>query len=80
MVATIRFKICYFCVSWSLALRGKHILKASENRVLRKVCGSKREEVASGWIKLHKEGLHDLYSSLNIIRVIGLREVHGGDE
>jgi hypothetical protein len=36
-----------------------------ENRVLRRIFGSKREEVARSWGRLHER-----YASLNIIRVI----------
>jgi len=42
-----------------------------ENRLLRKI-GSKRHEVTGDWRALHNEELHDLFSSLNIIRVIKL--------
>jgi hypothetical protein len=42
----------------------------SENRALRRTFGPKREEVAGEWRRLHNEGLHNLYASLNIIRVI----------
>jgi hypothetical protein len=42
----------------------------SENRVLRRVFGSKREEMAGGWRRLHNEKLHNLYASPNIIKVI----------
>jgi hypothetical protein len=38
-----------------------------ENRVLRRIFGSKREEVAGGWRRLHNEELHNLYASSNII-------------
>jgi hypothetical protein len=41
-----------------------------ENRVLRRIFGSKREEVPGGWRKLHNEELNDLYSSPDIIRMI----------
>jgi hypothetical protein len=34
-----------------------------ENRVLRRVFGSKRDEVTGEWRKLHNEGLSDLYFS-----------------
>jgi hypothetical protein len=47
----------------------------SENRVLRRIFGSKREEVAGGWRRLHNEELHNLYVSRNIIRVIKLRRM-----
>jgi hypothetical protein len=40
-----------------------------ENRVLRRIFGSKRGEVMGGWRKLHNEELHNLYSSPCIIRM-----------
>jgi hypothetical protein len=42
----------------------------SENRVLRRIFGPKRDEVTGDWRKLHSEQLHILYSSLNTIRQI----------
>jgi hypothetical protein len=42
----------------------------AENRVLRRVFGFKRKEVVGDWRKLHNEKLHNLYASVNIIRVI----------
>jgi hypothetical protein len=47
----------------------------SENRVLRKIFGPKRDEVTGGWRKLHNEELHNLYSSPNIIRMIKSRRM-----
>jgi hypothetical protein len=44
-----------------------------KNRVLRRIFGPKREEVAGGWRTLHNEELHKLYASLNIVRVIESR-------
>jgi hypothetical protein len=41
-----------------------------ENRALRRIFGSKREEVAGGWRRLHNEELHNLHASTSIIRVI----------
>jgi hypothetical protein len=41
-----------------------------ENRVLMTVFQLKREEETGGWRRLHNEELHNLYSSLNIIRVV----------
>jgi hypothetical protein len=41
-----------------------------ENRVLRRIFGPKRNEVTGEWRKLHNEELHNLYSSLDIIRQI----------
>jgi hypothetical protein len=42
----------------------------SENRVLRRIIGPKRDEIIESWRKLHNEELHNLYSSPNIIRRI----------
>jgi hypothetical protein len=41
-----------------------------ENRVLRKIFEPKRQQVAGGWRRLHKEELHNLYMSPNIIRMV----------
>jgi hypothetical protein len=60
------------CETWSLALREEHGLRVFENRVLRRVCGPKREEDGS-WRKLHNDELHDLYSSPNVVRAIKSR-------
>jgi hypothetical protein len=46
-----------------------------QNRVLRRMFGPKREEVAGGWRRLHNEELHNLYTSTNIIRVIKSRRM-----
>jgi hypothetical protein len=48
-------------------------LKAFENRVLRRIFGSKRDEKRGEWIKLHNEKLHDLYSSTTTVWVIKSR-------
>jgi hypothetical protein len=47
----------------------------SENRVLRRIFGPRREEVAGNWIRLHNEELHNLYTTPNIIRVIKSRRM-----
>jgi hypothetical protein len=46
----------------------------SENRVLKRIFGPKRDEVTLEWRKLHNEELNDLYSP-NIFRVIKQREM-----
>ena len=46
-----------------------------ENRVLKRVFGSKREEVTGEWRKLHNEELSDLYSLPNIVRVVKSRRM-----
>jgi hypothetical protein len=67
--------ILYGCETWSLTLREKHRLKVFENRVLRRIFGSKRDEVTGEWRKLHKEELRDLYSSPSIIRIMKSRRM-----
>jgi len=47
----------------------------SENRVLRRIFGSRRDEVTGEWRKLHNEELNDLCSSPNIVRVIKSRKI-----
>jgi hypothetical protein len=42
----------------------------SENKVLRRILGPKREEVVGGWRRLHNEELHNLYASSYIKWVI----------
>ena len=51
------------------------MLKVSGNRVLKRIYGSKRDEVTGEWRKLHNEDLNDLYSSMNVIQVIKLRRM-----
>jgi len=44
-----------------------------ESRLLRRIFGPKREEVARGWRRLHNEELHNLYTSSDSIRVVRSR-------
>jgi hypothetical protein len=67
---TILHVVLYGCETWSLTLREEHRLRVFENRVLRRISGPKMDEMAEAWRKLHKEKLHNLYSSSsNIIRI-----------
>ena len=43
--------------------------------MLRRVFGPKRDEVTGEWRKLHNEELNDLYSLLNIVRVVKSRRM-----
>jgi hypothetical protein len=54
-------------------LREERRLRVFENRELRRILESKRDEVTGEWRKLHNEELHALYSSHNIVRVIKSR-------
>jgi hypothetical protein len=51
-------------------LREEHRLRVFENRVLRRIFGPKRDEVAGEWRKQHNEEIKGLHSSPNVIRVI----------
>jgi hypothetical protein len=59
-----------WCETWSLTLREEHRLREFENRVVRRIFRPKRDEVTGEWRKLHNEELHNLYSSLDIIRQV----------
>ena len=48
-----------------------------ENRMLRSIFGSKRDELTGEWRKLHNKELNDLYCSPNIVRVIKSRIMKG---
>ena len=47
----------------------------SENRVLRRILGPRRDEVTGECRKLHNEELNDLYCSPNIVRLIKSRRM-----
>jgi len=66
--------VLYWCETWSLILREERRLRVFENRVL-KIFEPKRDEATWEWRKLHNEDLNDLYSSLNIVRVIKSRRM-----
>jgi hypothetical protein len=52
--------VLYGCETWSLTLREEHRLRVFENRVLRRIFGSKRDEVTGEWRKLHNEELRQV--------------------
>jgi hypothetical protein len=67
--------VLYGCETWSLTLREGHRLRVFENRVLRKIFGSQREEMMGGWRKLHSDELHNLYCLPSIITIIKSRRM-----
>ena len=67
--------VLYGCETWSLTLREERGLRVFENRVLKRVFGSKRDEVTGEWRKLHNEELRDLYSLPNIVRDVKSRRM-----
>ena len=67
--------VLYGCETWSLTLREECRLRVFKNRVLRMIFGPKRDDITGEWRRLHNEELYDVYSSLNIIRVIKSRRM-----
>jgi len=66
--------VLYGYETWWLTLRDERKLRVFENMVLRRIFGSRRNEVTGEWRRVHNEELNDLYSSPNIVRVIKSRE------
>ena len=58
--------VLYGCETWTLTLKEEHRLRMFENKVLRKIFGTKKDEIAGEWRKLHNAELHACYSSPNI--------------
>jgi hypothetical protein len=58
-----------------LTVKEEHKLRVFENRVLRRIFGSKRDGGTGGWRKLHNKELHNLYSSPSIIRIMKSRRM-----
>jgi hypothetical protein len=44
-----------------MTLREERKLRVSENKVLRRIFGTRRDEVTGEWRRLHNEELNDLY-------------------
>jgi hypothetical protein len=65
----------YTVVSVDIKVVFCNALRVFENRVLKRIFGPKRDEVTGDWTKLHKEELHNLCSSPNIIRMFRSRRM-----
>jgi len=48
------------CETWSLTLREERRLRVFENMVLRRIFGTRRDEVTVEWRRLHNEEIKDL--------------------
>jgi hypothetical protein len=59
--------VLYGCETWSVILREEHRLRVWENRILRKIFWTKKDEVTGEWRRQRDEELHGLYQP-NIIR------------
>jgi hypothetical protein len=64
--------------TWSLTLREERKLRVFGNRVLRRIFGSKRDDIIGEGRKLHTEELNDLYLSPSVFRVINKRMIWSG--
>jgi hypothetical protein len=53
--------VLYGCETWLLTLREERRLRVFKNRVLRRIFGSRVDELTGEWRKLHIEELNDLY-------------------
>ena len=62
--------VLYGCETRSLILKEERRRRVFENTALRRVFGTKRDEVTWEWRKLHNEELNDLYFSPNTVRAI----------
>jgi hypothetical protein len=63
------------------------MLRVFEDRVLRRIFGSKRDEVTGEWRELHNEELNDLYCSSNYLEdqvekneMVGACRVYEGED
>jgi hypothetical protein len=59
--------VLYRCETWHPTLREKRRFRVFDNRELRKIFGSKRDEVTGQWRRLHNKELYNLYSTTNIM-------------
>jgi hypothetical protein len=64
----------YGCETLSVTVSEEHRLGVFENRVLKRICEPKQEEVA-GSCRRHNKELHNFYASSNIIQVIKSRRM-----
>jgi hypothetical protein len=64
------YECCVIC-----SLRDEFRLRVFKNRVLRRFCGPKRDEITGEWRRLHNKELYALYSSPDIIWVIKSRRL-----
>jgi hypothetical protein len=48
------------CETWSLTSREEHRLRVFENRVMRGISGTKKDEVTEEWRQMYNVELHNL--------------------
>jgi hypothetical protein len=69
IVQIYKYFLCGY-EEWSFTLREVHRLGLIEERLLRNIFGSKRDEVTGECRRLHNEELYDQYFSPDIVRLI----------
>jgi len=67
--------VLYGCETWLLTLREERKLRVFENMVQRRIFRPKKDGVTGEWRQIHNEGLNDLYSLQNTVRVIKSRRM-----
>jgi hypothetical protein len=65
--------VLYGCETWSLTLKEECRLRVFENKVLRRIFGSQRDNVIGKWRRLHNKELYALCFSPNIFHLIKSR-------
>jgi len=62
--------VLFGCETWSVILREEHRHRVLQNKMLRRIFWSERDEVTGHWRRSQNEELHDLYCS-PIMRWVG---------
>jgi hypothetical protein len=65
--------VLYGCEAWSFASRLEHRLSVFENRTLRKIFGTKMEDVTADWRRVNNVGLQDLRTVISVIKSVIMR-------
>jgi hypothetical protein len=60
--------------TWRPTSREGQTLRVSGNRVLRRIFGSKKDDVIVGWRKLYNDGFRNMYYLSNIFTMIKSKE------
>ena len=69
------FVVLYGCETWSVTMREEPMLRVCESRALRRIFGSKRDDVTGEWRKQHNEESNDRNCSSNNCGVIKSRRL-----
>jgi hypothetical protein len=67
--------VLHRCETWSLTLREKYRLRVFENRALRRIFGSKRDEMTRGWENCNMRSFITCTPSPSTVRMIKWRRM-----